>query len=84
MIRSGQADVVVAGGTEASIYPLSFAAFGVVRAISFRDDEPERVSRPFDKARDGFVMGEGAGALVLESAEHAERRGAVVHAVTAR
>jgi 3-oxoacyl-[acyl-carrier-protein] synthase II len=83
MIRSGQADVVVAGGTEAAIYPLSFAAFGVVRAISFRDDEPERVSRPFDKARDGFVMGEGAGALVLESAEHAERRGAVVHAVAA-
>lgn len=83
MIRSGHADVVVAGGTEASIYPLSFAAFGVVRAISFRDDEPERVSRPFDKARDGFVMGEGAGALVLESAEHAERRGAVVHAVAA-
>jgi 3-oxoacyl-[acyl-carrier-protein] synthase II len=83
MIRSGRADVVVAGGAEAAILPLSIAAFAVMRALSFRNDEPERASRPFDKARDGFVMGEGAGAVVLESAEHATRRGAAVHATAA-
>jgi 3-oxoacyl-[acyl-carrier-protein] synthase II len=80
MIRSGQADVVLAGGTEAPILPLTIAAFALVGALSFRNDEPERASRPFDKARDGFVMAEGAAAVVLESASHAARRGAMVHA----
>ena len=83
MIRSGRADVVVAGGTEAAIMALKIAAFAVMRAMSTRNDEPERASRPFDKARDGFVLGEGAGVLVLESLSHARRRGAVVHAVAA-
>ncbi len=83
MIRSGRADVVVAGGTEAAIMPLNIAAFAVMRAMSTRNDEPERASRPFDKARDGFVLGEGAGMLVLESLSHARRRGAMVHAFAA-
>jgi 3-oxoacyl-[acyl-carrier-protein] synthase II len=81
MIRSGRADVVVAGGAEAAILPLPIAAFAVMRALSLRNDDPERASRPFDRARDGFVLGEGAGAIVLESAGHAARRGAVVRAV---
>jgi 3-oxoacyl-[acyl-carrier-protein] synthase II len=80
MIRSGRADVVVAGGTEAAILPLNIAAFSAMRALSTRNDEPERASRPFDKGRDGFLLGEGAGIVVLESAEHAAKRGAVVHA----
>src|SRR5207248_10009116 len=83
MIRSGRADVVVAGGTEAAILPLNIAAFSALRALSTRNDEPERASRPFDKGRDGFVLGEGAGMIVLESEEHASRRGATVHAVAA-
>jgi 3-oxoacyl-[acyl-carrier-protein] synthase II len=83
MIRSGRADVVVAGGTEAAIIPLNVAAFAAMRALSTRNDEPQRASRPFDKGRDGFLLGEGAGMVVLESAEHAERRGARVHAVCA-
>jgi 3-oxoacyl-[acyl-carrier-protein] synthase II len=83
MIRSGRADVVVAGGTEAPVIPLAVAAFSKIRALSYRNDEPGRASRPFDKNRDGFVLGEGAGIVVLESAEHAARRGAVVHAVAA-
>jgi len=83
MIRSGRADVVIAGGTEAAIIPLNIAAFAAMRALSTRNDEPERASRPFDKGRDGFVLGEGAGMVVLESAEHAARRGARVHAVAA-
>jgi 3-oxoacyl-[acyl-carrier-protein] synthase II len=83
MIRSGRADVVIAGGTEAAILPLNIAAFSVMRALSTRNDEPERASRPFDKGRDGFVLGEGAGILILESAAHAAARGAVVHAVAA-
>jgi 3-oxoacyl-[acyl-carrier-protein] synthase II len=83
MIRSGQADVVIAGGTDAPILPLTIAAFAVIRALSVRNDEPERASRPFDKSRDGFVLGEGAGMVVLESAGQAIRRGAVVHAVVA-
>jgi 3-oxoacyl-[acyl-carrier-protein] synthase II len=83
MIRSGRADVVVAGGTEAAIMPLNLAAFAVMRAMSTRNDDPERASRPFDKARDGFVLGEGAGMLVLESLSHARRRGAMVYAVAA-
>ena len=83
MIRSGRADVVLAGGTEAAIIQLNIAAFAAMRALSTRNDEPERASRPFDKGRDGFVLGEGAGMVVLESAEHAAARGATVHAVAA-
>jgi 3-oxoacyl-[acyl-carrier-protein] synthase II len=80
MIRDGRADIVVAGGTEACIHPITIASFGAMRALSMRNDEPERASRPYDKGRDGFVMGEGAGILVLESAEHAAARGARVYA----
>jgi 3-oxoacyl-[acyl-carrier-protein] synthase II len=83
MIRSGRADVVLAGGTEAAIMPLNIGAFAVMRAMSTRNDEPERASRPFDKARDGFVLGEGAGMLVLETLSHARQRGATVYAVAA-
>jgi 3-oxoacyl-[acyl-carrier-protein] synthase II len=83
MIRSGRADVVLAGGTEAAIIQLNIAAFAAMRALSTRNDEPERASRPFDKGRDGFVLGEGAGMVVLESAEHAAERGATVYAVAA-
>src|SRR5215470_15597384 len=83
MIRSGRADVVIAGGTEAAIMALNIGAFAVMRAMSTRNDEPERASRPFDAARDGFVLGEGAGIVVLESEEHAARRGAKVYAEVA-
>ena len=76
LIRRGDADVVITGSAEAPITPLSMAGFCAIRAVSRRNDEPARASRPFDEARDGFVMSEGAGALVLESTEHAERRGA--------
>jgi 3-oxoacyl-[acyl-carrier-protein] synthase II len=75
LIRRGDADVVIAGASEAPITPLSLAGFCAIRAISTRNDEPHRASRPFDADRDGFVMSEGAGAVVLESPEHAERRG---------
>jgi 3-oxoacyl-[acyl-carrier-protein] synthase II len=78
MIREGRADVVVCGGTEAAIHPLPLAAFASMRAMSTRNDEPKRASRPYDKGRDGFVMGEGAAAVVLESAEHAAARGAAI------
>ncbi|PZG00087.1 beta-ketoacyl-ACP synthase II [Micromonospora deserti] len=80
MIRAGRADVVLAGGTEAVIHPLPIAGFASMRAMSTRNDEPERASRPWDKGRDGFVLGEGAGILVLERAEHAAARGARVYA----
>jgi len=83
MIRSGRADVVLAGGTEAAIMALNIAAFAVMRAMSTRNDEPERASRPWDKARDGFVLGEGAAILVLESLSHARERNATIHAVAA-
>ena len=83
MIRSGRADVVLAGGTEAAIIQLNIAAFAAMRALSTRNDEPARASRPFDKGRDGFVLGEGAGMVVLESAEHAAARGAEALAVAA-
>jgi 3-oxoacyl-[acyl-carrier-protein] synthase II len=76
LIRRGDADVVIAGASEAPITPLSMAGFCAIRAISTRNEEPHRASRPFDSNRDGFVMSEGAGAMVLESPEHAERRGA--------
>lgn len=78
LIREGRADVVVCGGTEAAIHELPLAAFAAMRAMSVRNDEPERASRPYDKARDGFVMGEGAGAVVLESEEYAKARGAQI------
>jgi 3-oxoacyl-[acyl-carrier-protein] synthase II len=80
IIRSGRADVVVAGGTEAVIHPLPLAGFASMRAMSTRNDEPEKASRPWDKARDGFVLGEGAAILVLERAAHAAARGARAYA----
>ncbi|MEV3991039.1 beta-ketoacyl-ACP synthase II [Streptomyces sp. NPDC049837] len=79
MIRTGRADVVVAGGTEAAIHPLPVAAFANMMAMSKNNDEPEKASRPYDKGRDGFVLGEGAGVVILESAEHAAARGAKVY-----
>jgi 3-oxoacyl-[acyl-carrier-protein] synthase II len=80
MIRSGRADVVIAGGTEAVIHPLPMAGFASMRAMSTRNDDPERASRPWDTARDGFVLGEGSGILILERADHAAARGARVYA----
>ncbi len=79
MIRTGRADVVVAGGTEAAIHPLPIVAFSNMMAMSKNNDEPQRASRPYDKGRDGFVLGEGAGVVILESAEHAAARGARVY-----
>ena len=78
-IQLGQADVVVAGGAEAAIHPMPIAAFAAMHALSKRNDEPQRASRPYDTNRDGFVMGEGAGALVLEDYEHAKARGAKIY-----
>ncbi len=80
LIRQGDADVVIAGGAEAAILPVAVAAFNAMGAISTRNEEPERASRPFDRTRDGFVMGEGAGILILERLEHAQARGARVYA----
>ncbi|HEX6870967.1 MAG TPA: beta-ketoacyl-ACP synthase II [Micromonosporaceae bacterium] len=80
IIRSGRADVVVAGGTEAVIHPLPIAGFAAMRAMSTRNDAPEQASRPWDKGRDGFVLGEGAAVIVLERADHAAARGARVYA----
>ncbi|MDN5899802.1 MAG: beta-ketoacyl-[acyl-carrier-protein] synthase family protein [Brachybacterium sp.] len=80
MIRDGRADMVVVGGTEASIHPMTIAAFANIRALSGRVDDPEHASRPYDVDRDGFVLGEGAAILVLESEEHATARGARVYA----
>ena len=76
MIRTGRADVVVAGGTEAAVHPLPIAGFAAMQALSTRNDEPEKASRPYDTGRDGFVLGEGAAVIVLESEEHARARGA--------
>jgi len=80
MLRYGDADVIVAGGSEAAITPLGFAGFCSARTLSTRNDAPEKASRPFDKDRDGFVMGEGAGIVVLETLEHARARGAKIYA----
>ena len=79
MIRSGRADVVVAGGTEATIHPMPISAFAASRTLSLRNDDPAGASRPYDVARDGFVIGEGAAVVVLESAAHAAARGARVY-----
>jgi 3-oxoacyl-[acyl-carrier-protein] synthase II len=78
LIEHGDVDVVIAGGTESAILPVSFAALGNMGALSKRNDEPERASRPFDANRDGFVFGEAAGILVVEAADHAEARGAPI------
>jgi len=80
MIRTGRADVVVAGGTEACIHPMPIASFAASRTLSLRNDDPAGASRPYDVDRDGFVLGEGAGIVVLESAAHAAARGARVYA----
>ncbi|NLT95768.1 MAG: beta-ketoacyl-ACP synthase II [Clostridia bacterium] len=80
LIQRGDADIVITGGTEASITPLSFAGFCSMKALSTRNDEPTKASRPFDKDRDGFVMGEGAAILILETLEHALKRGAKIYA----
>ena len=79
LIRSGEADVVIAGGAEAAITPFTIAAFGQTRTLSTRNEEPERASRPFDVERDGFVLGEGAGMMILERKDFAAARGARVH-----
>jgi 3-oxoacyl-[acyl-carrier-protein] synthase II len=81
MIRNNRADIVVAGGTEACVNRLAIAAFASMRALSTRNEEPELASRPYDLARDGFVMGEGAGALILEEEQHALKRGAKIYGV---
>ena len=78
ILERGNADVVIAGGTEASVSPLAVAGFANMKALSTRNDSPETASRPFDATRDGFVLGEGAGMLVLETMEHAQRRGAAI------
>ncbi|SFO86416.1 3-oxoacyl-[acyl-carrier-protein] synthase II [Amycolatopsis arida] len=80
LIQSGRADVVIAGGTEACIAPITIAGFAQSRTVSTRNDDPARASRPFDTERDGFVLGEGSGVVVLERADHAAARGARVYA----
>ena len=79
IIKFGDADAIVCGGSEASIRPCGLAGFGNMRALSNRNDAPEKASRPFDKDRDGFVMGEGSGVVVIEELEHARRRGATIY-----
>jgi 3-oxoacyl-[acyl-carrier-protein] synthase II len=80
MIRDGDADAFLAGGSEAAIAPMGLAGFAAMKALSTRNDAPEKASRPFDRDRDGFVMGEGAGVVVLEELEHARKRGAQIYA----
>jgi 3-oxoacyl-[acyl-carrier-protein] synthase II len=81
MIVNDRADVVIVGGTEACVHPLQIAAFGAMRAMSTNNDDPTGASRPFDKARDGFVLGEGSAILILERESHARERGARIHAI---
>ncbi len=83
MLKNEEADLMFAGGSEAGITPLGFGGFCAIKALSTRNDEPEKASRPFDKDRDGFVMGEGAGVLIMETREHAEARGADIYATVA-
>lgn len=78
IVQRGEADVMIAGGTEATVTPLTMAGFAAMKALSTRNDSPETASRPFDATRDGFVLGEGAGCLILESLEHALKRGATI------
>jgi 3-oxoacyl-[acyl-carrier-protein] synthase II len=80
LIQHGSADVMITGGAEAAITPLAIAGFANMKALSTRNHEPERASRPFDRGRDGFVMGDGAGVVILESLEHAQARGARIYA----
>jgi len=80
MIRTGRADIVVTGGVEAAIHPLPIAGFASMKALSTRNEDPTKASRPYDLARDGFVLGEGGGVIVLESLEHAQKRGAKIYA----
>jgi 3-oxoacyl-[acyl-carrier-protein] synthase II len=79
MIKFGDADIFLAGGAEASVIPIGLAGFSAMKALSTRNDEPQRASRPFDRDRDGFVMGEGSGVLVIEELEHAKARGAKIY-----
>ena len=79
MIQHGEADIFLCGGAEATVIPLGIGGFAAMKALSTRNDEPHRASRPFDKDRDGFVMGEGAGVLLIEELEHAKRRGARIY-----
>jgi 3-oxoacyl-[acyl-carrier-protein] synthase II len=80
LIREGEADLFAAGGSEAAIVPLGIGGFAAMKALSTRNDDPTRASRPWDKDRDGFVMGEGAGVVILEELEHAKKRGARIYA----
>ncbi len=79
-IQRNEADIIFTGGAEAAVTPLGIAAFAAMKALSLRNDEPQRASRPFDRDRDGFVMGEGAGMLIVEELEHAKKRGAKIYA----
>ena len=83
LLRLGRADIAVVGGTEATIHPLPIAAFGQMQALSRRNDDPERASRPWDRGRDGFVMGEGSAIMVIETLEHAQARGARIYGTIA-